>query len=306
MLSRLFSKEFRRNPECQSAWVRMTIWLFSVIYVGLGALTQYYAVNLVHFYLFFWGFFIVFLGMLISVYVTPEMPIRRYVSLFIDITATSLAIFLTQEAISPFYLLYVWIFVSYGTRYGKQSLMLASILSVVAYNIVLLALDEWHKHAFEAFFFLLLLAVLPIYQYSLLRMLHEARQAAEKAKKARGEFLATMTHELRTPLTGVIGMTRLLQTTPLDAQQKDYLDSINASAELLRALIGDILDFSKIDANKLELESACFDIRELVRIVTSSLATEAQDKHVELCCRVDPRAAQEAAGRSFAGFPDSL
>jgi two-component system sensor histidine kinase RpfC len=105
-----------------------------------------------------------------------------------------------------------------------------------------------------------------------------------------------MTHELRTPLTGVIGMTRLLQTTPLDTEQKDYLDSIHASAQLLRALIGDILDFSKIDANKLELECVRFDLRELVRNVISSMATEAHDKHIELICRVDAKLPRKLMG----------
>ena len=296
MLSRLFRKELLKNSEFQSAWVRLTIWVFSVIYVGLGAWTDYYAVNLAYYFSFFGGFFVLFVGMLISVYMAPTMPLRRYVSLFIDITATSLAIFLTREAISPFYLIYIWIFVSYGTRYGKVLLMVASVLSVMAYNIVLQALEEWTKHGFEASFFLLLLVALPMYEYVLLRKLHQARQEAERANKARGDFLATMTHELRTPLTGVIGMTRLLQTTPLDVQQRDYVDSINSSAELLRALIGDILDFSKIDANKLELESAHFDIRNLVRNVLSNLAAEAQDKHIELICRVDPKLPRKLLG----------
>lgn len=119
---------------------------------------------------------------------------------------------------------------------------------------------------------------------------------AERANKARGDFLATMTHELRTPLIGVIGMVRLLQTTPLDAEQKDYLHSIKSSAHLLRSLIGDILDFSKIDANKLELETAPFDLRDLIRNVTSTLATEAQEKHVELLARVESGVPRELLG----------
>ena len=296
MLSRFFDTSLLRNPEYQSAMVRMAIWLFSFTYVGLGAWTGYYKIDLFHFYLFFIGYFVVFLGLLLSVYSTPQLKIRRHISLITDVSAASLAIFLTKEAISPFYLLYIWIFVSYGTRYGKKLLMIASILSVVAYNLVLISLDQWQQHRFEAFFFLLLLILLPMYQYSLLRKLHEARQEAERANKARGDFLATMTHELRTPLTGVIGMTRLLQMTPLDAEQKDYLHSISSSAHLLRALIGDILDFSKIDAKKLELESQRFDVRGLIMSVASTLSTEAQEKHIELILRVDARVPREVQG----------
>ncbi|MEJ2452564.1 MAG: ATP-binding protein [Candidatus Thiodiazotropha sp.] len=287
--SKFLSHEMLRNPEFQSALVRLGIWFFSILYIGLGAWTAYYDVNVPLYYLLFGGYFIFFVVTLISVYQMPVMPVRPYITLLIDISAVSLAIFLTSEAISPFYLLYIWIFVSYGTRYGKIVLMVASILSVAAYNVVLIALNEWGIHAFEAFFFLFLLVMLPLYQYSLLRKLHKARQEAEHANKARGDFLATMTHELRTPLIGILGMARLMQGTPLDAEQKEYLHSIRSSAQLLRALIGDILDFSKIDANKLELVDETFDIRRLVSSVTSALANEAQEKQLDLRCWIDPR-----------------
>ncbi len=289
LFSKVHDNQLLRNAEFQSGLVRLAIWFFSIAYIGLGAWTAYYDVNVDLYALLFTGYLLFFVMVLISVYRRPVMPIRPYLTLLVDISATSLAIFLTSQAISPFYLLYIWIFVSYGTRYGKILLMVASMLSVAAYNLVLVALDEWGGHTFEAFFFLLLLVLLPLYQYSLLRKLHKARQEAEHANRARGDFLATMTHELRTPLIGILGMARLMQSTPLDAEQKEYLHSIRSSAQLLRALIGDILDFSKIDANKLELEDERFDIRKLVRGVTSALANEAQEKQLELYCWVDSR-----------------
>ncbi|MCU7844372.1 MAG: response regulator [Candidatus Thiodiazotropha sp. (ex Monitilora ramsayi)] len=296
MFSRLLTHDLLRNPEFQSALVRLGIWLFSIVYIGLGAWTGYYDVNVLLFNLLFGGYFIFFVLTLISVYHRPVMELRPYVTLLADVSASSLAIFLTKEAISPFFLLYIWIFVSYGTRYGKRLLMAASVFSLIAYNIVLFSLQEWYSHTFEAFFFLLLLVLLPTYQYSLLRKLHNARQEAEQANKARGDFLATMTHELRTPLIGILGMSRLMQGTPLDAEQKEYLHSIQSSAQLLRALIGDILDFSKIDSNKLELVNEPFDIRQLVRDVSSTLAGEAQEKQLELLCWVDPKLPRRLRG----------
>jgi two-component system, sensor histidine kinase RpfC len=287
--STLLNHEMLRNPEFQSALVRLGIWFLSILYIGLGAWTAYYDVNISLFYLLFGGYLLFFIVTLYSVYQQPVMQVRPYVTLLVDISAVSLAIFLTSEAISPFYLLYIWIFVSYGTRYGKIVLMAASVLSVVAYNLVLLSLHEWGVHTFEAAFFLLLLVMLPLYQYSLLRKLHKARQEAERANRARGDFLATMTHELRTPLIGILGMARLMQETPLDAEQREYLHSIRSSAQLLRALIGDILDFSKIDADKLELVDEPFDIYKLVHSVISSLANEAQEKQLDLRCWIDPR-----------------
>jgi two-component system sensor histidine kinase RpfC len=296
MFSKILRSDLLRNSEFQSALVRIAVWVFSIIYIGLGAWTDYYDVNVLLYYFLFGGYFVFFVSVLISVYIWPVMRLRPYVTLAVDVSATSMAIFLTKEAISPFYLLYIWIFVSYGTRYGKHLLMAASLFSVIAYNIVLFTLQQWNTHTFEAFFFLLLLVLLPSYQYSLLRKLHIARLEAERANKARGDFLATMTHELRTPLIGIIGMGRLMQGTPLDSEQKEYLHSILSSAQLLRALIGDILDFSKIDSNKLELVEEVFDIRQLVGNVVSSLAGEAQEKQLELLCWIDPKVPRKIKG----------
>ena len=277
----------RENQEFQSALVRMGFWVFGVIYVGSAAFTGYYKVDWVYFFSLFGAYFLFFVGMLISVMMRSVWTARQYLGLVLDITAVSLAIYLTGS-ISPFNLVYIWIFIYAGTRYGRGHLIFASVLSVLAYNLSLIALGAWSTNTYEAVFFLLLLIVLPMYQYSLLHKLQAARREAEVANKAKGDFLAVMTHELRTPLTGVVGMTNLLQSTKLSAEQREYVDSIGSSAEVLRALIGDVLDLSKIDAQKLHLESIAFDLRASMRDVCSALETQALAKGLELVLRVDP------------------
>ncbi len=288
LVSRLFAPELRSNPEYQSAWVRLSLWIFAVGYIGLGALTDYYRVDTTYFFSFFGSFLILFLGLLISVYLRPDWPTRRFFALAVDVAGASFAIFLTKEAISPFYLLYIWLFISYGTRYGQLHLTVASIMSVLAYSAVLIALEQWQKHTFEAVFFLLLLVMLPLYQHSLIRKVHLARREAEQANKAKSDFLATMTHELRTPLSGVVGMTRLLESTRLDNEQREYVNAISTSARLLGSVIGDILDLSKIEARKLQLENIAFDPREVLLDVCNSCETQALDKGLDLVSRVDP------------------
>lgn len=285
------------NQEFQSAIVRLAVWVFMVVYVGAAGYLGYYQVDWNQFVILFGLHLIWFLGILYSVVTSPEpSERRRYFSMIADLSGTTCSIYLGGEAISPFYLLYIWVFVSQGTRFGKKHLMAASVGSVVAYSFILTVLGGWQKNGFEAIFLLILLVVLPLYQYALLRKLHEARQAAEAANKARGNFLATMTHELRTPLSGVVGMARLLNTTPLDDEQKEYVNSICSSANMLQSLIGDILDLSKIDANKLELKNEYYDLRGCMVAVANTLGNQALDKSVEIICEVDPAVPEKVWG----------
>ncbi|WP_295450654.1 ATP-binding protein [uncultured Thiodictyon sp.] len=284
------------NPEFQSSAVRLAVWVFGTLYIGLAAWTDYYKVDIPYFLTVFGVFILALLGVFVSILIRPVWPARRYVSMSLDIVVISLAISITCEAISPFYLLYIWIFISAGTRYGTRYLVLASVESVVAYSLVLTTLHQWSKHPFEAVFFLLILVFLPVYQYALLRRVQQAKDEAERANKAKGDFLAFMTHELRTPLTGVIGMTELLKTTPLDTEQQDYVGAISQSAKMLSALIGDILDFSKIDAAKLRLERLPFKPRAVVREVCGVLEGLAVAEGVELTCEVAAQVPETITG----------
>ncbi|MBA3742555.1 ATP-binding protein [Sporichthya sp.] len=123
-----------------------------------------------------------------------------------------------------------------------------------------------------------------------------ARDAALAAAAASSTFLATMSHEIRTPLNAVIGFTGLMLDSTLSDEQRDLAESVRASGEALLDIINDILDYSKIQAGELRMETAPFDVLEVLDTAVELVASTAALKGLELVSTADSSCPPQVLG----------
>ena len=125
-----------------------------------------------------------------------------------------------------------------------------------------------------------------------------AKEVAEQTARLREQFLANMSHEIRTPMNVVVGMTHLLENTPLNSKQKEYLNALALSSDTLLKLINSILDFSKIESGKLELEHRPFKLQDLIKNLIHTYKYKTNEKGIKLFTQLDVDLPSEVIGDS--------
>ncbi len=217
-------------------------------------------------------------------------PYRRTIANVADVTAITFLMATTEEAGVPLFVLFLWVTLGNGFRFGLAAMGISTALSVAGFAVVVAISESWRAQESLAAGVMIALVVLPAYAAHLIRQLHKAREHAEQASAAKSQFLARMSHELRTPLNGIVGATELLFNRRRATEDHDLLKVIQDSTAVLLRQIGNVLDFSKIEAGKLIIDQTDFDLHQLVNGVAGMVRPASADKNLRFIVGMSPEA----------------
>ena len=209
----------------------------------------------------------------------PDLcAVRRILALVLDIGGNTVMLAAGGQATAFLYVVYHWIIIGNGYRFGGVYALAGSAASAAGFAIVIAGDSFWREHISLSMGLLSGLFVLPAYSLLLIRQLKKARQDAEQANKAKSLFLAGVSHELRNPLNAIVGTLELMRKTPLDAEQRAMVATINTAADGQLSLVDDVLALASGRTGQDRLNISVFDIGELMASVAAMTGPSARRK----------------------------
>jgi two-component system sensor histidine kinase RpfC len=276
----------RPDTEAEQVFVRLAVGAILTVYLLAVPDSQdrhwLFGSVLTAFQLAAWGVFVWLL------WAPGVSPVRRVAGNVVDISTTTYFLAVTDLAGVPMLLVYIWVTVGCGFRYGAPYLISSLVFSVIGFSIALAVSPFWSAHPVVGVALIVGMIALCIYVLGLVRRLSQARARAEAANRAKRQFVSVVSHELRTPLNAIIGMTELLADTSLTREQREMVTTARESGRAMLDLVHDVLDFSKIEAGKLTLASDPFDLYAVVNGSALILTPQANAKGLDFRVSIMP------------------
>lgn len=224
----------------------------------------------------------------ISILIKPsEVPIRRIFAILLDTGV--LTVLLTAGGVhaAPLYFLYLWIIIGNGFRFGQKYLLVSLGFTLLGFGIVVTTDSYWAAEKNLSIGLWLGTLLISMYFNLLVGRLFTALNQANSANLAKRQFICAVSHELRTPLNAIIGMVDLLKSTKIDHEQREMLDCMTTTSQLMLSQIEDVLDFSKIEAGKMAVEQVEFDLYALIENILAVFSYRIDTKTVRLIRQID-------------------
>ena len=219
------------------------------------------------------------LTLLMFLRLAPQLSVlRRSIAIALDVAGTTIMLSAGGETTAFLYVVYLWIIIGNGFRFGGGYIFAASLASITGFSFLIFNESFWRDHLSLSLGLMSGLVILPAYSFALIRQLAKARKQAERADHAKSLFLASISHELRTPLNAIIGTAELLQGTLLDADQIKMVATINSAADGQLSLVQDVLEYSRIEVGHGRIDETMFDLTELFCTVRDVSSVEACKK----------------------------
>lgn len=235
------------------------------------------------------GFFVFSIALTAQILALQNVSIaRRFLGMVADNAVTSYCLIQTGEPGAVIIGVYLFITFGNGFRYGRRYLHACQIMSLAGFSLVVLLSDFWRAEMSLSVGMAISMLVLPFYVGVLAQRITEAKQRADEANQAKGRFVANVSHEMRTPLNGVIAMADVLRETKLDDSQREIVETLGASANLLLAQIEDVLDMAKIEAGRVQIEDRPFDLGKLLKTTAKIIVPQARLKGLAVDTTISP------------------
>jgi two-component system sensor histidine kinase RpfC len=233
-----------------------------------------------------------FLALALAIYAlrNGKLPsIWRYFALTADITALSIAFATVGIYAAPAFLLYLWLVIGYGFRYGIHFLRLSSMLSLLGVGTAVFVSPYWSRQPYMTVSFLAMLLVIPAYIELLLRKLLRVSERLQDANHAKALMLAGLGSELRTPLASIRSAAEQLLRTKLELPQMDLVNSIQVVTKSVTLELDDFVDVSRIETGRTTTNPVSFSTAKAVREALQMVAAEAQAKGLQMSWHISSK-----------------